>query len=73
MTDLFSGGQASQSLLSHHLHLILQVVDGQSIIHAIEHVKRNIYDERPLEDIVITKSGELPEIKPYLVADHPYT
>lgn len=56
-----------------NLHLILQVVDGQNIIHTIEHVKRNYYDEKPLQDIVITNSGELPVKKPYLVSDHPYT
>lgn len=49
----------------------LQVVEGQDVVHKIEHVKTDP-DDRPLEVVFVTKCGLVETPTPFFVSDQPY-
>ncbi|GJQ84644.1 hypothetical protein Trydic_g12673 [Trypoxylus dichotomus] len=48
-----------------------KVVQGEAIVHKIEHLKTDVAD-RPLQPVEIIGSGLIPTAKPFYVSDHSY-
>lgn len=68
---VFGKVSLKKKLNSGCLYFCFQVVDGQDIVHKIEHLKTDVNDQ-PLLPVVITKSGDVPTPKPFPVSDDPY-
>lgn len=49
----------------------IQVVEGQKIVHTIEHLPTDS-DDRPLKPIVIAATGSIQTEKPFIISDNPY-
>jgi hypothetical protein len=54
-----------------HSCLLLQVVEGQNIVHKMEQVKTDSEDH-PLQPVVITESGILATPSPFYISDESY-
>lgn len=54
-----------------HSCVLLQVVEGQNIVHKIEQLKTDSEDQ-PLQPVVITESGILPTPSPFYISDDSY-
>ncbi|GAB0087288.1 Peptidyl-prolyl cis-trans isomerase [Sergentomyia squamirostris] len=48
-----------------------KVVDGQGIVHKIEHVRTNS-DDVPLKPVRVKRCGNVPLKEPYIISDDPY-
>jgi hypothetical protein len=68
-----SGDKASahKEKESYHFLLLLQVIDGQAVVHKIEQVETNS-DDQPVKPVVITESGILLTPAPFYVSDESY-
>lgn len=57
--------------LDGHHTIFGKVVEGQDVVHKIEHVKTDP-DDRPLEVVFVTKCGLVETPTPFFVSDQPY-
>ncbi|XP_077283768.1 peptidyl-prolyl cis-trans isomerase, rhodopsin-specific isozyme-like [Arctopsyche grandis] len=48
-----------------------KVVEGQNIVHIIEHISTDV-DDRPTYEVIIDACGEIDTPKPFFVSDQPY-
>ncbi|KOB78538.1 Peptidyl-prolyl cis-trans isomerase [Operophtera brumata] len=54
------------------LHTVIgRVVDGQNVVHMLEHTPTDV-DDRPTVRAYIADSGELPTAQPFYISDDPY-
>jgi hypothetical protein len=51
--------------------MLLQVIDGQAVVHKIEQVETNS-DDQPVKPVVITESGILLTPAPFYISDESY-
>jgi hypothetical protein len=64
LPDIYAGRRLSFLLL-------LQVTDGQAIVHKIEQVETNSEDQ-PVKPVVITESGIVLTPAPFYISDDSY-
>lgn len=50
---------------------ILQVVEGQNVVHMLEHTSTDV-DDRPTQHVYIADCGVIPTAQPYYISDDPY-
>lgn len=56
---------------SYHFLLLLQVIDGQAVVHRIEQLKTNS-DDQPVKPVVIMESGIVLTPAPFYISDDSY-
>ncbi|XP_035454109.2 peptidyl-prolyl cis-trans isomerase, rhodopsin-specific isozyme isoform X2 [Spodoptera frugiperda] len=55
-----------------HLHTVVgKVVDGQNVVHMLEHTPTDV-DDKPLPHVYISDCGLIPTLEPYYISDDPY-
>ncbi|XP_064121446.1 peptidyl-prolyl cis-trans isomerase 6-like [Macrobrachium nipponense] len=61
---------ATTWLDGHHV-VFGKIVEGETVLHKIEYMSTD-WDDKPLKDVIISKSGKRPVKEPYYITDDPY-
>lgn len=58
-------------ILTHNFGNYSQVVEGQNVVHIVEHTSTDV-DDRPTTRVYIADSGVIPTPTPFYISDDPY-